>query len=158
MADQARLFKLSAVLLGALILGGIMNTKPRGIRNNNAGNIRGSDLFTWKGEIGRDDKDFVIFDTPENGLRALARTLRTYRNNHGINTIEGIIHRYAPPSENITSSYAEHAASALGLPLDATLSESDYPDLMRVIIKHENGMQPYTDAQIMEGFQRGFIG
>lgn len=135
-----------------------MNTKPRGIRNNNAGNIRGSDLFTWKGEIGRDDKDFVIFDTPENGLRALARTLRTYRNNHGINTIEGIIHRYAPPSENITSSYAEHAASALGLPLDATLSESDYPDLMRVIIKHENGMQPYTDAQIMEGFQRGFIG
>jgi len=158
MADKTSVFKLTAVLLGALFLGGIMNAKPRGIRNNNPGNIRGSDLFKWDGEIGRDDKDFVIFARPEDGLRALARTLRTYRNNYGIQTIKGIINRYAPPSENITSSYAQHAAKAVGVPMDAPLEAHEYPKLMHVIVLHENGVQPYTDAQIMEGFNRGFNG
>ena len=156
MADQARLFKLSAVLLGALILGGIMNAKPRGIRNNNPGNIRGSNAFKWDGEIGRDSGDFVIFDTPENGLRALARTLRTYRRNYGLNTIRGIVNRYAPTSENNTSAYMSHAARTLGVSVDAPLDRSDYPRLMTVIVAHENGIQPYTQAQIKEGFNRGF--
>jgi len=156
MAEQTRVFTVAAVLVGALILGGIMHSKPRGIRNNNPGNIRGSEQFKWNGEIGRDDKDFVIFDTPENGLRALARTLRTYRRNYGLNTIKGILNRYAPTSENNTGSYMRHAAKVVGVSVDAPLERNDYPRLMTVIVAHENGVQPYSQAQIKEGFDRGF--
>jgi len=45
---------------------------PRGIRNNNPGNIRKNESFTWQGEIDQDDKGFVVFDDEVNGLRALA--------------------------------------------------------------------------------------
>lgn len=167
MADKTSVFKLTAVLLGALFLGGIMNAKPRGIRNNNPGNIRGNEYYKWNGEIGRDDEDFIIFATPEDGLRAMARTLRTYRNKHGLQTINGIINRWAPKNgidkdgnayENKTESYIQHATGVVGVSRDTPLELYQYPALMQVIVKHENRIQPYTDAQIMEGFNRGFNG
>lgn len=133
-----------------------MNTKsqPRGLRNNNAGNIRANDAYQWQGQIGVDDAGFVIFDESENGLRALARVLLTYRNKYGLNTIEGIISRYAPPSENNTEAYIKHAVRAMGIGRNTPLTSQEYPRLMAVIVAHENGEQPYTMAQLVEGYQR----
>lgn len=144
-------FKIALFALGVLMI--TNQSQPRGIRNNNPGNIRGSEQFKWNGEIGRDDKDFVIFDTPENGLRALARTLQTYRNSHGLNTIEGIINRWAPDSENNTESYITHATRQLNMPRYAPLSPQDYPRLMAVIVAHENGVQPFALAELQEGYK-----
>ena len=48
----------------------------RGIRNNNPGNIRVS-KDQWEGMTG-DDGAFVIFDSPESGVRALAKNLQSY--------------------------------------------------------------------------------
>lgn len=130
----------------------------RGIRNNNPGNIRGAS-FTWQGEVGRDDKDFVVFSSPLYGLRALGRVLRNYDRLYGINTVEGIINRWAPPigddgePENDTRSYIEHAASALGLSASEPVPAADYPRLMAVIVKHENGQQPYSDSLILSGWE-----
>lgn len=132
----------------------VNSSQPRGLRNNNAGNIRGNDRYKWLGEIGRDNDNFVIFDTPENGLRALARILQTYRKSYGLNTIAGILNRYAPPSENNTESYIRHATKVLGINRNAPLTPTDYPRLMAVIVAHENGQQPYSMAQINEGYQR----
>jgi len=130
---------------------------PRGIRNNNAGNIRASGNWQeWQGAIGKDDAGFIIFDTAENGLRAMARILRNYRDLYQLNTIEQIINRWAPPSENNTASYVQHAASAVGVNANEPLSNDEYPSLMAVITRHENGQQPYTPNQIMNGFERGF--
>lgn len=129
----------------------------RGIRNKNPANIRGSKAFKWNGEVGRDNKDFVIFDTPVNGIRAIARTLHTYKTKHGLNTIEGIISRWAPPLgndgkfENDTNSYIAHAEKAVGVPRNMPLTPDKYPSLIKVIIKHENGVQPYTDEVINAG-------
>ncbi|WP_404402991.1 virion protein [Idiomarina seosinensis] len=133
------------------------SSQPRGLRNNNPGNLRGSDAFKWQGEMGRDNKDFVVFDTPENGLRALARILQTYRNRYGLNTIEGVLSRYAPPSENNTESYIKHAVRAMGLSRHTPLTGQDYPRLMAVIVAHENGQQPFSLAQLTEGYKRGFV-
>lgn len=142
-----------AVLIVIMLRGSDMS-KPRGIRNNNAGNIRGSNAFTWLGETGRDDKDFVIFDTPENGIRALTKVIKNYGRLHGITTLDGIIKRYAPASENNTEAYISHAESALGITRHESLTEAHYRALVPVIIKHENGVQPYSEAQINDGFAR----
>lgn len=152
MTSNHKLAIVAAVLL--LALKGSDMSKPRGIRNNNAGNIRGSDRFTWLGESGRDDKNFVIFDTPENGIRALTKVIKNYGKLYGINTLDGIIKRYAPASENNTQAYIAHAERALGISRHVPLSEAHYRALVPVIIKHENGVQPYTEAQINDGFER----
>lgn len=44
-------------------------------KRNNPGNIKGKD--SWKGKTGADERGHIIFDTPENGFRALLRTLES---------------------------------------------------------------------------------
>lgn len=149
--------KASLVLLA---LGGLLfmtNTRmPRGIRNNNAGNIRSTGNWQeWQGAIDSDGS-FIIFDTAENGLRAMARILRNYRDLYQLNTVEQIISRWAPPVENDTASYIQSASSAIGVAHNQPLETSDYPALMAAITRHENGVQPYSNNQIMTGFERGF--
>lgn len=121
----------------------------RGIRNNNPANIEDNGT-PWRGRMGNDGR-FIIFDSPVNGIRALARILNTYKVKHGLNTIEGIINRFAPPVENDTNSYIAHAEKAVGVPRNMPLTPDKYPSLIKVIIKHENGVQPYTDEVINAG-------
>lgn len=130
----------------------------RGIRNNNPGNIRWGDK--WKGldECGREkDKSFCVFTEPEYGIRALAKILRNYRDLHKITTVAGIIHRFAPPTENNTVSYIKHVAEILGVDTDDTIdvrNEKTMLSLIKAIIQHENGEQPYTDNQILNGIRK----
>ena len=128
---------------------------PRGIRNNNPGNIRKNDSFEWLGEIG-DDGAFVIFAEPEHGVRALTKLLTNYRKLYGINTIAGILDRYAPSSENDTNSYIAHAVRELGVSEFTPLEKGDYLKLVNVIIQHENGQNPYDVAVINAGFEAGY--
>lgn len=129
---------------------------PLGIRNNNAGNIRATGNWQeWQGAIDS-SKGFIVFDEPENGLRAMARVLKTYRDVYGLNTIQSIITRWAPPNENNTESYINSAASITGLSPVKPLAVNEYPLLMLAIVQHENGQQPYTAQQIQTGFERGF--
>ncbi|MGF1855337.1 structural protein [Vibrio anguillarum] len=121
----------------------------RGIRNNNPANIEDNGT-PWRGRMGNDGR-FIIFDSPVNGIRALARILNTYKAKHGLNTIEGIINRFAPPVENDTNSYIAHAEKVVGVPRNMPLSPDKYPSLIKVIIKHENGVQPYSDEVINAG-------
>ncbi|MDE1323860.1 structural protein [Vibrio aestuarianus] len=139
----------AALLILTTVKGDTM--KIKGLRNNNPGNIRGSNAFKWNGEIGRDKDDFVIFDKPENGVRAMYKTLMTYRNKYELTSVQGIINRWAPSSENQTGSYIRHVASVLNLSEYEPVPLAAYPDLIKVIIKHENGVQPYTDKVIYDG-------
>ena len=127
---------------------------PRGIRNNNPGNIRLSD-DKWQGlDIPADDGAFFRFRTPAYGIRALARILITYQDKHGINTVRDMIGRYAPPAENETESYVLHAADHVSVSPDAAIDVHLYRHmrpLVEAIIAHENGVMPYTDAQIDKG-------
>ena len=122
----------------------------RGERNNNPGNIVKSDIF-WRGEIAGDDKRFESFASPDEGIRALAVILQNYQKKYGLNTIRGIINRYAPPVENDTGAYVNAVSGALGVSPDAPLNLADPGTLLPLvtaIIKHENGRVLYDQALI----------
>lgn len=128
-------------------------TTPRGLRNANPGNIRHSRTL-WQGEApDQPDPDFVKFVAPEWGLRAMAKILLTYQAN-GFNTVRKIIGRWAPPNENDTQAYVRSVATSVGMLPDAPLDLSS-PDtmakLLKAIIRHENGQQPYSDDVVMKG-------
>lgn len=124
---------------------------PRGIRNHNPGNIRRSS-DPWQGLAERQgDMEFFTFKSPVYGIRALARTLITYQDKHGLRTIRQIIGRWAPPVENNTNAYVRAVSEATDLDADQILDLHNFDylfPLTKAIIKHENGQQPYTDAQI----------
>lgn len=61
--------------------------KPRGIRNNNPGNIRLSKT-KWEGQKPlQADLDFIEFLSPLYGLRALMKLLLAYHLRHGLDTV-----------------------------------------------------------------------
>ncbi len=126
-------------------------TPSRGIRNNNPGNLRRS-KDPWQGLAeNQTDEDFFIFKTPIYGIRALARTLISYQDEHGLRTIGKIINRWAPANENDTAAYISFATEDTGFAADQSLDMHSYDDLkplVLAIIKHENGQQPYTAAQV----------
>lgn len=119
---------------------------PRGIRNNNPGNIRwGSN---WRGLISDTegtDESFCQFQDPVYGLRAMVKIIFTYQDKYGLNTIESIIHRYAPPNENNTQGYIMRISEAVGaLPQQALkLTNELLKELMRAITAVENGQNYY---------------
>lgn len=141
-----------------------MATIPRGIRNNNPGNIRWSN-DQWKGLIPKDqanDKSFCVFRTPEYGIRAMTRILRRYTQYPGIpnvgkpniDTVREIISRWAPPNENNTEAYIQSVAKSVGVAANSPIDVFDNAimlKLLKAIIAHENGQQPYSDAQILAG-------
>ena len=77
----------------------------RGLSNRNPGNIRQS-AVRYKGEV-RPSRDpaFKQFESMPWGYRAIFVLLDTYRIRHGLDTIRGMISRWAPPSENRTEIY-----------------------------------------------------
>lgn len=83
-----------------------------GIKNNNPLNIRYTALNKWKGLVGS-EKGFCVFDTMEYGLRAGIITLRTYIKKHHLTSVEAIIKRFAPSSENNTSAYISYVSGVL---------------------------------------------
>lgn len=150
---------MNNLLLGVAILGILLVCKKkiiesstvRGIRNNNAGNIRAKSII-WDGQTGIDDKGFAIFKSPEWGIRALGKLLLNYERLHGLNTVSAIIARYAPPSENVTDSYVNSVAKKIGLDPHTSFIVEDYlTELVNAIIKHENGIQPYSPGLIKNG-------
>jgi hypothetical protein len=125
----------------------MQQNSPRGVRNNNPGNIRRGD--DWKGLLPtaqRTDKSFCQFISPEYGIRAMVIILRNYQRKHGLNTVSGIINRWAPASENDTQAYINSVAQATGVSPDQGVDTRDSRFMMKLvqaIIKHENGQQPY---------------
>lgn len=127
---------------------------PRGIRNNNPLNIRenASGGDAWQGELETElDGAFEEFESPEYGIRAAVKLFETYRTRYGLDTIAGIVSRWAPSSENDTNSYIESVAQKTGIHADIFLTQEDYPALLKAMIFHENGQQPYPDSVINEG-------
>ncbi|MDD3181183.1 MAG: structural protein P5 [Alphaproteobacteria bacterium] len=123
----------------------------RGLRNNNPGNLRRTDT-QWQGLAEtQTDTDFFVFKSPIYGIRALARTLITYQVSHNLRTIRQIIGRWAPSTENDTVAYIKAVSDDAGFAPDVELDMHKYEHLkaiVRAIIHHENGAQPFTDAQI----------
>lgn len=129
----------------------------RGIRNNNPGNIRRSQ-DPWQGlAAAQNDPDFFQFQNMVYGIRTLAKILITYQDKYKLQTVADFIHRYAPPFENNTKTYAFIIASRMKRNVTDKINTHDYQDLkalVTAIIQQENGVLPkkyINDAVIDKG-------
>ena len=105
---------------------------PRGIRNNNPGNL---DYVGQPGahlETGVPCPRFAAFPTMADGIRALRDQLLRYAA-HGMDTIAAIIDVYAPPIENATSAYIAVLCHQVGVQPGTVLDLHD-PATMRQMI------------------------
>lgn len=117
---------------------------PRGLRNNNPGNIRiNGDLF--QGEIRPSkDKSFKQFETMAYGYRAVFRILSNYHKNYRLDTIRKMIGRWAPENENDTEAYIKAVSDYAGIPADDPVDINDREQMIRIVAgmsKVENGRE-----------------
>ncbi len=123
-------------------LGASIGIVPKGVRNNNPGNIRYVVGIPWKGQTGDDGTGYAVFDSAEDGVRALGHQLNTYMN-RGLTTVNAIISTWAPNNENNTAAYIADVAGRLGVDPNQPLGADSIPALAQAIIIHENGYDPY---------------
>lgn len=133
---------------------------PRGIRNNNPGNLRVNPANNWQGKLTgsqKKDKAFEEFITLEYGYRALLITLRTYIRKHRLRTLRQIITRWAPPEDhNDTESYIRQVAQYTAIPLGAYISYDDKEALCKLayaISRVENGQYVGTYEQVQSAWE-----
>ncbi|MGQ2982122.1 hypothetical protein [Flavobacterium sp.] len=115
---------------------------PRGIRNNNPGNLRRS-ANAWVGKIpytNSTDVSFEQFTHLHFGIRAMMRDIISDIKK-GNDTIAGLIAEYAPPSENNTANYIQSVATALGVDVNMKLEVTDQLliTIAKAIALKENG-------------------
>ncbi|AUR98313.1 hypothetical protein NVP1249A_19 [Vibrio phage 1.249.A._10N.261.55.B9] len=144
-----------AVILAALVFGGKkVYDETRGLRNNNPGNIRRTS-DKWQGlSQEQTDPAFFQFTEAKYGIRAMAKLLKNYQTRYGLKTVEEIINRWAPPIENNTGSYVRHVSNVVGVgptdPIDLNNTEI-LTKLVEGVIKHENGINPYSKSTVANG-------
>lgn len=130
----------------------------RGLRNRNPGNIRRSNT-RYVGEVERPtDPEFRQFVAVEWGYRAMFVLLYTYRLRYGLNTLRGLIGRWAPPSENRTESYIRFVADRCGLDEEEPIDLLDAGTMVPVaaaMSEVENGMQAVR-ADVERGWELFF--
>lgn len=132
----------------------------RGLRNNNPGNIRRSSV-RYKGEVRPSrDREFKEFESMEYGYRAIFVLLDTYRKRYGLNTIRTMLMRYAPPTENYTTTYIEFVARRTGIGADTPLNTQHMRDMVPIVAamsEIENGVAANM-SQVEEGWRLFYEG
>lgn len=132
-------------LLTFLAVGSNSMAFPLGIRLSNPGNIKRTHIH-WQGMTRlQDDKQFIRFNAPHYGIRALIRILINYKDLHDCDTVSMIMYRYAPPSENKTNSYIRDVSARSGYFPNEILDMYDIHvlvSLAQAIVIHENGLAP----------------
>jgi hypothetical protein len=115
--------------------------EPRGIRNNNPLNIEAGSFTQGQPGFAGSDGRFAKFGSPEQGISAANALLDTYQNKHGLNTVRGIINRWAPSAEaaNNTGGYVASVAGRLGIDPDQPLTPEQRPALIQAMSQFENG-------------------
>lgn len=107
-------------------------------QNRNWLNVRqpaNGDKFV--GSIGVDEANHIIFSHPVYSIRAGAMILKNYEKRHGINTLTGIVTRFA---EGNRKEYAQFLSKRLGLAPDEPFSiRKRLPELVLAMINFETG-------------------
>ncbi len=119
---------------------------PIGIRQNNPLNLR-----SWAGAGSANG--FAQFRSPTEGISAATRNLMGY-GNKGINTLSGIINRWAPSGDgNNVNAYIADVSRQTGFSANQPLNMGDskvLAPLVSAMIKHENGSNPYSPEMISQ--------
>lgn len=135
-----------------------------GYANHNPGNIRWNARDQWQGLAPEPryvpgwDKTgvgFFRFTAPEWGIRAVIKTLRTYRTKYGDRTLVQMFHRYAPSGDhaNNPDAYAAFLGKQTGLDpqQEPDLFDQDtVVKLLKAIFLIETGEKPPYEEEIYE--------
>jgi hypothetical protein len=116
---------------------------PRGLRNNNLGNLRISNI-KWQGKIPNNqntDKAFEQFTSLHFGLRAMLTDVANDITIKKLNTLTKLVNSYAPPTENDTVNYINFVSRATGLQPNEPikLNPDTLAKIVRAKILIENG-------------------
>lgn len=117
-------------------------SKPRGIRNNNPGNIKISSS-AWRGKVPLHLNTDGVFEQFEGwvwGVRAMWKLISNYIE-QGNNTIRKVISKYAPASENATGQYIAYVSNYSRVGADENLSGRDLYPVIDAMARLENGTQ-----------------
>jgi hypothetical protein len=119
-----------------------MASAPRGIRNNNPGNLIYTNI-KWNGKLPKDqnkDRRFEMFIAPEYGIRAMIKDLK-HDIEKGKNTVPTLISEYAPKFENNTGAYIQTVCKDLKVSQTAKLlpTKNTLRLLVHSISRVENG-------------------
>lgn len=121
----------------------------RGLRNNNPCNLKSSKNTKWDGQVGSDGK-FIIFESPEYGIRACAKNLKTYQHKNGLDTLRSMVYRMGPPHENDTKKYVRNLSNIVGVSPDEKINVLKHlPEIIKGIIFLENGKMPYPEKMFI---------
>ncbi len=140
------------VISVALIVLGVYqmtNRANRNVRNNNPLNIKkGAD---WVGLSAiQNDTVFAQFKAAKYGFRAAYIILLQYLERED-NTIQSIISKWAPSSENHTSAYIDYIAQKTELSPGTELLPTDLSLLMYHMANYEGAQGVFSYAQIHNG-------
>lgn len=130
---------------------------PRGYRNMNPGNIEDGPFARSQPGYAGSDGRFAKFASLDNGTGAMSSLLDSY-GKRGLNTVNGIINRWAPSSDgNNVNAYAANVAQQLGIGPDDPIPPEMRPKLIAAMAQHENGM-PLPSAGQPSGAPAGVAG
>lgn len=126
---------------------------PRGMRNNNPGNIRKGST-PWQGKIplaANTDGAFEQFAAYVYGIRAMVKNLQSYQRDRGLNTIQQIVSTWAPAADNNdTAAYVAAVYMATGIPPTSPIDTTDRAtmrELVKAMTRVENGRDAVTNEQ-----------
>lgn len=125
------------------------SSMPRGLRNNNIGNIKLNDSNPWLGKIPRaqnTDGVFEQFTSKEYGTRAMLMLLKKYYNDYDLFTIEDIISRYDKPT---ATNYMKFLAGKMGLTTISYIEPGRMLELAMHMAHFENGMPATNLTELM---------
>ncbi len=127
---------------------------PRGMRNNNPGNIRRGNT-AWQGKIPlaqNTDGAFEQFVTYVYGIRAMIKNLQSYYRD-GLNTVDGIINRWAPAADhNDTNAYITTVCSRGGFSRNQPINLTSQDTMRRLVISMASVENARLDAVTPEQF------
>ncbi len=102
------------------------------------------------------DKSFRTFVNMAYGYRAMHYLLRRYKNSYQLNTLEQMINRWAPPTENHTDAYIDFVAKRSGIGRDQIVDVSNMTVMCRIVeamAKMENGNKYEPDMnEVRDGW------
>ena len=119
------------------------NAKNRNYRNNNLGNLvfANQEGATLESPNAKGEQRFARFNTPEEGIRALANQVSSYYNGTSaaagyqkLQTVSSIISKWAPPKENNTNQYIDNVSKYLGVSPNEKIDVSK-PEVMTQLVR-----------------------
>lgn len=123
------------------------------LRNKNPLNIRYNPANNWVGQTGH-NSGFCVFSSDAYGYRAAFILLNNYVK-QGFNTLDKVINRWAPPSDNNpTQNYINYVSDKTGLWPNTPIKPADYVPILEAMAVFEGGS--VNKSALLDGHKLAF--